>query len=338
MDLKPGYFYHIYNRGNNSQRIFYIRDNYLFFLNKMKEHLLPYVSIVAWSLMPNHFHWIVFVHKNKIMKEPKYFSSKSSGDQFKVESQTINQSIGVLLASYTRALQKQEKFTGSLFQKRTKEKALVDDIKIEPAYWNTAFGTQINFSKGKSYLEACIEYVHQNPVFSGLVQQAEDWEYSSLRDFVGLRDGKLIDYELLSKESLIIQSRHPNYSRETRNTCIIGIGSNIEVEFNIPKMLDLLQAKVEVLQVSRFRKTKPIGIVDQPDFTNGAVKIKTKLDQSKLNSLLKGIEDEMGRDRSNPKFGPRCIDLDIAVWNGKIVDKDYYSRDFLRESVDELLV
>jgi 2-amino-4-hydroxy-6-hydroxymethyldihydropteridine diphosphokinase len=45
----------------------------------------------------------------------------------------------------------------------------------------------------------------------------------------------------------------------------------------------------------------------------------------------------MGRDRTIPKFGPRNIDLDIVVWNGTIVDEDYYTRDFLQKSVAELL-
>lgn len=122
------------------------------------------------------------------------------------------------------------------------------------------------------------------------------------------------------------------------NIVIIGIGSNINAEINISKMLEILKTKVEVIKVSKFLKTKPIGIINQPDFTNGAVKVKSDLDQKNLVGLLKGIEDEMGRDRSNPKFGPRCIDLDIAVWNGRIVDEDYYTRDFLRKSVDELSV
>lgn len=120
------------------------------------------------------------------------------------------------------------------------------------------------------------------------------------------------------------------------NIVIVGIGSNIEADFNIPKMLEILQTKVKIVQVSTLLKTKPIGIINQADFTNGAVKIKTKLNLNELNSLLKNIEDQMGRDRTNPKFGPRCIDLDIAVWNGEIVDEDYYSRDFLKKSVDEL--
>jgi len=44
----------------------------------------------------------------------------------------------------------------------------------------------------------------------------------------------------------------------------------------------------------------------------------------------------MGRDRSQEKFGPRNIDLDILIWNNAIVDPDYYTRDFLRNSAAEL--
>jgi 2-amino-4-hydroxy-6-hydroxymethyldihydropteridine diphosphokinase len=55
-----------------------------------------------------------------------------------------------------------------------------------------------------------------------------------------------------------------------------------------------------------------------------------------LSLFLKDLEDQMGRDRSQPKFGPRNIDLDILIWNNKVVDPDYYTRDFLRTSAAEL--
>ncbi len=120
------------------------------------------------------------------------------------------------------------------------------------------------------------------------------------------------------------------------NEVIIGIGSNINAEENIAKMLEILKREVKVLALSSMIKTKPIGIEDQPDFTNGAVKISTDLERVELNKHLKQIEDKMGRDRSVAKFGPRCIDLDIVVWNGEVVDDDYYTRDFLQKSVQEL--
>ncbi|HKI88727.1 MAG TPA: 2-amino-4-hydroxy-6-hydroxymethyldihydropteridine diphosphokinase [Draconibacterium sp.] len=120
------------------------------------------------------------------------------------------------------------------------------------------------------------------------------------------------------------------------NECIIGIGSNIDAEENIRRMLEILKTKVKVLRVSSFLKTKPIGISEQPYFTNGAVKISTAYNRESLNHELKEIEDDLGRDRTAPKFGPRTIDLDIIVWNGEIVDKDYYTRDFLQKSVHEI--
>jgi 2-amino-4-hydroxy-6-hydroxymethyldihydropteridine diphosphokinase len=120
------------------------------------------------------------------------------------------------------------------------------------------------------------------------------------------------------------------------NTAVIGIGSNINSEENISKMLEVLGKEVKILKVSSLLKTKPIGIEHQPDFTNGAVKIQTDLNRKRLNHLLKSIEDRLGRDRSASKFGPRTIDLDIVVWNGKIVDEDYYTRDFLQKSVQEI--
>lgn len=377
MDIQPGYYYHIYNRGNNSQKIFFKRKNYLFFLKKLRENITPFASIIAWCLMPSHFHIVVYVHNNKLVVESDALSTSSSrhpsysqattasgglptqslNNRSKAKQKTFNQSFGHMLSAYTKALQKQENFTGSLFQKRTKAKPLIDYIKIDPAYWNTSFGTYINISDGKSYLETCIEYVHQNPVNSGLVKIAEDWEFSSFRDYLGLRKDSLIDYEMIKQEKLG-NNRHPNRSRATisennglstqssddhlktnnsvLNTCVIGIGSNINADENIAKMLEILKKEVNVLQVSSMIKTKPIGIKNQPDFTNGAVKISTELDRDDLNKRLKQIEDEMGRDRTGPKFGPRCIDLDIAVWNGEVVDEDYYTRDFLRKNVAEL--
>ncbi len=120
------------------------------------------------------------------------------------------------------------------------------------------------------------------------------------------------------------------------NDCIIGIGSNIDADQNIPEMLRLLADKVEIVQVSQMVQTKPIGIAEQADYTNGAVLIRTEMTLETLSLYLKKLEDRMGRDRSQKKFGPRNIDLDILIWNNVVVDQDYYTRDFLRNSAAEL--
>jgi 2-amino-4-hydroxy-6-hydroxymethyldihydropteridine diphosphokinase len=120
------------------------------------------------------------------------------------------------------------------------------------------------------------------------------------------------------------------------NDCIIGIGSNIEAGKNIAKMLQLLAIDVEIIQVSKMIQTKPIGIIEQDDYTNGAVRIWTEMDLKVLTLHLKKLEDRMGRDRSQKKFGPRNIDLDILIWNNTIIDPDYFTREFLQKSAAEL--
>jgi 2-amino-4-hydroxy-6-hydroxymethyldihydropteridine diphosphokinase len=120
------------------------------------------------------------------------------------------------------------------------------------------------------------------------------------------------------------------------NDCIIGIGSNIDAEKNIAVMLNLLANDVEIIQVSEMVQTKPIGIIEQDDYTNGAVRIWTEMDLKTLTLYLKKLEDRMGRDRKQVKFGPRNIDLDILIWNNTIIDPDYFTREFLQNSAAEL--
>lgn len=101
-------------------------------------------------------------------------------------------------------------------------------------------------------------------------------------------------------------------------------------------MLAILATDCHLIQLSKLVRTSPLGIENQPDFVNGAAAVETEMDQIAFKSYLKSVEDRLGRDRTLPKFGPRTMDLDIVVWNGEVVDDDYYSRDFLRNAVAEL--
>ena len=118
---------------------------------------------------------------------------------------------------------------------------------------------------------------------------------------------------------------------------VIGLGSNIDPEANLEHAVLELKSRFKVSKRSQWTRTKPIGIQDQPDFYNGALLMETELEQQSLKKELKRIEDILGRDRSLPKFGPRTIDLDILIWNKKVVDEDYYERDFLRKGVEEII-
>ncbi|MEC9172934.1 MAG: 2-amino-4-hydroxy-6-hydroxymethyldihydropteridine diphosphokinase [SAR324 cluster bacterium] len=118
---------------------------------------------------------------------------------------------------------------------------------------------------------------------------------------------------------------------------VIGLGSNIDPEANLEQAVQELKSRFKVSKQSQWTLNKPICIQYQPDFYNGALLMETELEQQSLKKELKRIEDILGRDRSLPKFGPRTIDLDILIWNKKVVDEDYYERDFLRKGVEEII-
>lgn len=120
------------------------------------------------------------------------------------------------------------------------------------------------------------------------------------------------------------------------NKAIIGLGSNIRPVINMAFAVEQIKKHFTIISVSSFGSTTPIGIIDQPDFLNGAVLVNTQLPIFDVQNLLKKIEDDMGRDRTTPKFGPRIIDLDLIMWNGQIIDNDYYTRPFIQEAVAEL--
>jgi putative transposase len=104
----------------------------------------------------------------------------------------LTDSIAIMLRSYTRAINKQEKRSGSLFRAHTKADCVSKDNGITPSFYNTAFGTQIRIPE-KEYPQACFNYIHMNPVKAKLVDNPEDWEFSSFPDYSGKRSGKLIN-------------------------------------------------------------------------------------------------------------------------------------------------
>ena len=96
--------------------------------------------------------------------------------------------IGVLLSSYSQAINKENNTTGSLFQQKTKAKLLTYDQVHH-------FGP----NSRPSYTVTCMHYIHQNAWLAGLVQKIEDWDYSSFPDYIGKRNGHLCNKELLYK-------------------------------------------------------------------------------------------------------------------------------------------
>ena len=104
----------------------------------------------------------------------------------------------------------------------------------------------------------------------------------------------------------------------------VGLGSNLgDREAALRSALAALAAdpRVELLGVSAFRETEPVGFVDQPRFLNAAVALETPLAPRPLLELLVGVERALGRTRSGPRFGPRTIDLDLLIYDDVVVDE-----------------
>lgn len=120
------------------------------------------------------------------------------------------------------------------------------------------------------------------------------------------------------------------------NQAIIGVGSNIDPKINIKKAEECVRKNMLLIKSSSFEVTTPIGYKEQPDFYNGAWLVECSNSFEWLQGFLHDVENKLMRIRTENKFGPRTIDLDVVVWNKNIIDKDVYTRDFLKRFVLEL--
>jgi 2-amino-4-hydroxy-6-hydroxymethyldihydropteridine diphosphokinase len=121
------------------------------------------------------------------------------------------------------------------------------------------------------------------------------------------------------------------------NEYVISLGSNINPEINISKAKTELHKIAQFIKESSFIYTKPLLLIDQPDFLNGVILIHSEMDIPHLKDQLMLIEKKLGRVREFEKNGPRTIDLDIIVSNNKVVDDDVFERDFLQKAIKEVL-
>jgi putative transposase len=195
MHFEPNQVYHVYNRGNEKQIIFFERRNYLFFLTKVRREWLPYCDILSYCLMPNHFHFLLIA--NEVACRPIILGGQQT------HMQQFSKCIGKTLSSYTQAINIEQGRMGNLFQKKTKAK-LID-----------ASGF---------YLPACIFYIHSNPCEANLCTNDAEWEFSSARDYKGLRNGTLCNknklYEVSSLSEMEVSGLNKNITKEVLE-CIL---------------------------------------------------------------------------------------------------------------------
>lgn len=112
MDFQPDNVYHIYNQGNNRQKIFSCDEGYEIFLNLVRTNIFIRCEIINWCLMPNHFHFLVYTDE-RILNFQK---------QGGLEIDVLTNGIRKLLSGYARIYNSRHKFSGSLSRQKTKSK------------------------------------------------------------------------------------------------------------------------------------------------------------------------------------------------------------------------
>jgi len=106
---------------------------------------------------------------------------------------------------------------------------------------------------------------------------------------------------------------------------LIALGSNIDPERNLAQAVSMLSRHpgIQLDAVSRIYESAPVGTrTPQPAYLNAAVRVQTHLDPRALKEALRGIEAALGRVRSEDKYAPRPIDLDIAFYRQHELDPD----------------
>ena len=105
----------------------------------------------------------------------------------------------------------------------------------------------------------------------------------------------------------------------------VALGSNLGDSQQ--QLLDAIEAlaglpNTRVLARSRFYRTPPWGMLDQPEFLNAVVVLETPLLPHDLLDALLGIERDAGRERGGERWGPRTLDLDLLHVDGKTVSDE----------------
>jgi len=125
----------------------------------------------------------------------------------------------------------------------------------------------------------------------------------------------------------------------------LSLGSNIKPEKNMLEAVKLLSCHVKILKASTVYLTEPLLDKSQPKYYNCVIEIETDIEPHKLKSeVLRVIEKELGRKRTEDKYASRTIDIDLILYGNLIIstkemiipDPEIQTREFLAIPLCEL--
>lgn len=104
----------------------------------------------------------------------------------------------------------------------------------------------------------------------------------------------------------------------------IGLGSNLDDPLSqLKKAIEYLKQHemLNVINISNFYSSPPMGPQDQPDFINAVVEVATSLSAEQLLDELQKIEHQQGRERKQ-HWGARTLDLDILLYGSEVINTE----------------
>ena len=105
----------------------------------------------------------------------------------------------------------------------------------------------------------------------------------------------------------------------------LSLGSNVQPERYLHAAIDALRERFGHVAVSPVYRTAAVGF-DGPPFLNAAAIIDSDLEPPALNDWLHALEDRHGRDRSGPRYSDRTLDIDIVLFDDRVLEGDGHLR------------
>ena len=184
--MEEEHIYHVYNQGNNGERIFRDDEDRARFKDKMLSFLSPFVVIIAYVLMDNHFHIVFrvkrwtemmpFLKKFRGLKKFVKDFKKTSKRRFigwNIASAVVSEMFRRFIMGYAKYYNHKYKRSGSLFRKGFRHKGVSDN----------------------EYLKTLVAYIHRNPMHHGYKVDYRKYKWSSYSS----------DYEMYKPEGIDIK-------------------------------------------------------------------------------------------------------------------------------------
>jgi 2-amino-4-hydroxy-6-hydroxymethyldihydropteridine diphosphokinase len=102
----------------------------------------------------------------------------------------------------------------------------------------------------------------------------------------------------------------------------IAVGSNVDPEESEARGLRLLDAELRVRSVSTFYRTPALEGPQDPPYANGVIEVDDALDPLETKALLQRIERVLGRARTDDRYAPRTLDLDLLLHGDRVLSSD----------------